>query len=244
MAADIQLDSITNSGSTGVFDKLMEAVNTQIESQYLTNRITGSDYANVYLGSMQAVLQQAVQFVMQEQLTEAQIDGIAADNLLKAKQLEIAEQELLIKQEELALRITEANRLRDTTEAELEKQWGYDVTRDINNDLVLGASTGTGKIDKDIDVAERSIAEQEASGTKQRLIMDQDIAIKTYESSTLQPDQHNTNLAQQTLLATEEQAKQYEVDNLLPEQLAKLQEEAKILAQKVVGKKQSTITSE
>jgi hypothetical protein len=146
--ADIQLDDITNATSTGVFDKLMEAVSKEIESQYLNNRITGSDYANVYLGGMQAVLQQSMQYVLQEQLTEAQIEGVLADNLLKAKQLEIAEQELLA---------------------------------------------------------------------------------KSYEVSTLLVDQHNTNLAQQELLATEEEAKQYEVDNLLPEQLTKLQEEIDLL---------------
>lgn len=146
--ADIQLDSITNASGTGVFDKLMEAVNAQIESQYLNNRITGSDYANVYLGGMQAVLQQSMQFVLQEQLTEVQIDDVVAGTAIKEKQLEVAE---------------------------VERQ------------------------------------------------------AKAYEVSTLLPDQHNTNVAQQTLLATEEEAKQYEVDNLLPEQLIKVQEEIDLL---------------
>lgn len=191
--ADIALNDITNVGDTGIFDVLMNAVDSHINTQYLNNRITGSDYANVYLGSIQAVLQAAVQYNLQEQLTEAQIDGIAAENLLKAKQLEIAEQELVLKE-------TEANRLKDLTEAELEKQWGYDVTRGIDDQLELGVSTGAGKIDKDIDVAERGMVEQELTGTAQR-----------------------------TILATEEQAKQYEVDNLLPEQLLKIQEEIDLL---------------
>ena len=99
--ADINVDDITNSGGTGVFDKLMESINGQIETQYLSNRITGSDYATVYLGSLQAALSQSIQFAMQEELTEAQIAGIEADNLLKAKQLEIADVEKLAKQYEL-----------------------------------------------------------------------------------------------------------------------------------------------
>ena len=84
--ADINVDDITNSGGTGVFDKLMESINSQIETQYLSNRITGSDYATVYLGSLQAALTQSIQFTMQEELTEAQIEGVIADNALKAKQ--------------------------------------------------------------------------------------------------------------------------------------------------------------
>lgn len=91
----IQISDITNNADTGIFDQLMAAVNKHIDDQYLNNRITGSDYANVYLGSMQAVLAQSVQFALQEQLTEAQTDGVLADNLIKTKQLEIVEQELL-----------------------------------------------------------------------------------------------------------------------------------------------------
>lgn len=146
--ANITVDNITNANGDGIFDKLMEAVNKQIESQYLNNRITGGDYAQVYLGGMQAVLQQSMQYVLQEQLTEAQIEDVIAGTAIKTKQLEIAEQELLA---------------------------------------------------------------------------------KSYEVSTLLPDQHTTNLKQQTLLDTEEEAKQYEVDFLLPEQLTKIQEEIDLL---------------
>lgn len=35
------------------------------------------------------------------------------------------------------------------TEAELEKQWGYEVTRNAEGELVLGNSLGTGKIDQE-----------------------------------------------------------------------------------------------
>lgn len=99
--ATINVEIVTNNDKTGIFDKLMESVNSNIEKQYLDNRITGSDYATVYLGSMQSALSQSIQFVLQEQLLEAQIDGVIADNALKAKQLEISEIERLSKQFEL-----------------------------------------------------------------------------------------------------------------------------------------------
>jgi hypothetical protein len=105
---DIQITDVTNgsvqtdpsSGSqtwlgTGVFDKLVEAVNKNIELQYMEGRITGSDYANVYLGSMQAVLAQATQFVLQEKVTEAQIADINAGLLLKQQQLVNLQDELV-----------------------------------------------------------------------------------------------------------------------------------------------------
>ena len=169
--ADLLVTDITNIDKNGIFDVLMGAVNEHVNSQYQNNRITGSDFANVYLSSIQYVLQAAVQYGLQEKLTEAQIDGIIADNLLKTRQLDIAEQEL-------ALKLTEANRLRDTTEAELEKQWGYEVTRDSNGDLVLGPPSGTGRIDKeiekmqaDIDISSEQIEIAKAQASKEYVTM-------------------------------------------------------------------------
>lgn len=98
---DINVEAITNTGKTGVFDRLMASVNENIEIQYQDNRITGTDYANVYLGSLQSVLSQSIQFVLQEQLSEAQISGILKDNDIKDEQLNIAVIDKAVKQFEL-----------------------------------------------------------------------------------------------------------------------------------------------
>ena len=58
---------------TGAFDDLMEAVNIHLDAQYNLGRITGSDYATVYLGAMQAALQQSVAFVMGLEKTNAEV---------------------------------------------------------------------------------------------------------------------------------------------------------------------------
>lgn len=79
MPALISVDDITNEAGTGIFDKLMVSINTNINAQFENNRITGNDYANVYLGSMQAAMAQSIQFALQEQLTEAQVDAVRAD---------------------------------------------------------------------------------------------------------------------------------------------------------------------
>ena len=94
MAADILLTDITNGSldtnndwtGTGVFDVLMSAVNKNIESQYMKNRITGSDYATVYLGSIQAVLQQSIEYTLREKLVTEQISSVYTDRVYKDKQ--------------------------------------------------------------------------------------------------------------------------------------------------------------
>jgi hypothetical protein len=86
MATDIILDRLTDGDitqnadgqyvweGTGIFDRLISAVNSNIKIEFDNGRITGTDYANVYLGSMQSVIAQATNFVLQEQLVEAQAD--------------------------------------------------------------------------------------------------------------------------------------------------------------------------
>lgn len=309
MATDILLTDLTDGNvvsgewtGTGIFDTLISAVNSNIQLQYEKGRLKGPDYANVYLGSIQSVIAQSMQYLLQEKVTEAQVDGILADNLLKAKQLEIAEEELLLKQKELDIRIAEENRLKDTTEAELEKQWGYAVTRDIDDNLVLGTSTGEGQIDKQtldviasttlktsqnaevlagtvradaestakialideqteseaikndpidgvlikerqlmdeqiletqekVDLLQSQDAELLANGVKDRDIKERQMVVAEAQSAKdlLIKDEQIIEIQEKVdLLQTQDLAAIYEKDNILPEQLSKLQEETGI----------------
>ncbi len=59
----------TVSGS-GMFDQLMVAAKAHVQQEYAAGRITGSDYASVYLGVMQTVLQTAIQFQVNTEQVE------------------------------------------------------------------------------------------------------------------------------------------------------------------------------
>lgn len=64
--APINISALT-SGSvngTGVFDVMMRAMSAQLEDQAKKNRITGAEYAKVYLGGLNAVMQYGVQFLL------------------------------------------------------------------------------------------------------------------------------------------------------------------------------------
>jgi len=208
MATDIKLTDLTNGSTvngkwegTGVFDVLLKTINENINIQYDLNRIKDTDYATVYLGSLQSAMQQSIEYLFKEQLTEAQIDGVLKDNLLKDAQLK--EQ-------------------RNKEEAELEKQWGYDITRDVDDNLIMGNSTGNGiidkqgiELDKNVDVKERSAVVQETEAAdkllttakqrtlldeeketsdKQQLLLDIQNEVETYKKNTLLVDEHNANL--------------------------------------------------
>ena len=49
---------------TGVFDIIMKAANENIKIQNQTSRITGAEYAEVYLGTMQSAISEAMRFLL------------------------------------------------------------------------------------------------------------------------------------------------------------------------------------
>lgn len=57
----------------GVFDRLMETVNTHLDAQFKLNRITGTEYATVYLGALQSAIQQAVAYTTGQERTNAEV---------------------------------------------------------------------------------------------------------------------------------------------------------------------------
>lgn len=147
--ADIQVTGITDGSlsadnewsGTGVFDKLIEAVNKNIEAQWNKNRIDGKEYAEVYLGSMQSVIAQSVQYILQEK-------SIEADIAIKEKELEIKAAQLALTERQVAEVENNINiKERQMVEAELT---GAKTRENI--------TTQISKIHRDIAVAEKQIA--------------------------------------------------------------------------------------
>ena len=66
---------------TGIFDDMMTTVNAHMAAQFNLGRITGSDYATVYLTAIQATEQQAVAFTIGAQ------KGNAEESLLLQKEV-------------------------------------------------------------------------------------------------------------------------------------------------------------
>lgn len=87
-----ELTTITVDG-TGAFDQLMQATKNHLQEEYKAGRIKGAEYSQVYLGSLVAVLDQAVKYLStkdQNKLIEAQIRKVEAEILLLEKQIELA----------------------------------------------------------------------------------------------------------------------------------------------------------
>lgn len=112
---------------TGVFDIIMKAANENIKIQNQTSRITGAEYAEVYLGTMQSAISEAMKFVLQNdtlakdlELKQAQIAKINAERDLvnaqiaafgaqQAKDLELKQAQIDVGLEEKRLKSAQAD---------------------------------------------------------------------------------------------------------------------------------------
>lgn len=97
---------------TGVFDIIMKAANENIKIQNQTSRITGAEYAEVYLGTMQTAISEAMKFLLNKdkiikdlELNQIQIDAIESDILIKQEQhtkdLEVKDKDLEVKTQQI-----------------------------------------------------------------------------------------------------------------------------------------------
>ena len=70
-----ELTTGTKNG-TGVFDELMTTIDVRLADEYSEDRIKGTEYSKVYLGSMESALTQSIQFLLGSALLEAQENKI------------------------------------------------------------------------------------------------------------------------------------------------------------------------
>jgi hypothetical protein len=132
---------------TGIFDILIDAVNKNIEIQYSKGRITSAQYADVYLGGLQAVLQQSIQFVLQADTSAAQSADILATTALKQREMVEKEtngaKQRAVMDSQIALYTRQKDSFDDNKyQKVLEAQMNYNsmIFADASSPSVLGIS--------------------------------------------------------------------------------------------------------
>ena len=86
----ITIEDITTGSvsGTGIFDKLMQTINLHLLNEFQADRITKSDYGQVYVSALNATLQQAIQFELSKDQAAIQAATLAAQYELIAYQKE------------------------------------------------------------------------------------------------------------------------------------------------------------
>lgn len=94
----IEVTDLTGGGKdeAGLYDELMRSMKTHLVEEYDAGRLTGDGYAKVYLGGTQQAMQTALQFVLQRELTNAQIEQIQLQNEKLVKDKELVEAQIAL----------------------------------------------------------------------------------------------------------------------------------------------------
>ena len=94
--ADFSNGQIDNTNSqdpkwegTGIFDVIIKAANENIKIQHKTSRITGAEYAEVYLGTMQSAISEAMKFILNKKTIEKGLE--AQDVSIAISEVQLAE---------------------------------------------------------------------------------------------------------------------------------------------------------
>ena len=180
----INISQVTTTLTTGdgVFDVLMRAVDAHLDKQYTSGRIKGTEYATVYLGSLTAVLQQAMAFVLAEQEAEKKLDLLDKELLVKTEQIAASQAETAVKQAQSASQIALQGAQKLSIEGELsikqnelslkQAQSAKDLL--VKDEQILASNTDrtlkTAQSNKDLETkAEQISASQIGSAIKQQL---------------------------------------------------------------------------
>jgi hypothetical protein len=67
--------------TSGFFVELMTSINAYVKGEFDSGRITGTEYATVYLGAMQSAIAQSVQYASTKATSDAQVALLGAQKL-------------------------------------------------------------------------------------------------------------------------------------------------------------------
>lgn len=199
----------------GMFDGLMEAVNEHLKQEYSKNRITGSDYAKVYLESTLGVMSNAVQYLLgkdqayyqgvlaQAQARRAQIDAISALVQLETVKVDLAIAKVKAKSGEAEYALTKHKLATEDAQYALLKTQGDTAVYQLEHMLPL----------------EKEKLIEEKTG----LTLNNDRIL--YQNTNMLPIEKNKLLEEIEGLTLNNTRLNYENTNILPETLAKLSAE-------------------
>ena len=184
----IQLSDLTNGSTvrasgtqpvwegTAIFDVLMKAVNENINIQYELTRITGSDYATVYLGAIESCIKEATNLLLQKaivdkeiEVKQAQILNIQEDTRLKtaqakafplqaAQELALTTEQVLTQKEDTKLKAAQAIAYPLQSEKDLNVKTQQILSMQNDDNIKSAQSTKDLEVKtKDLDVKQAQI---------------------------------------------------------------------------------------
>lgn len=86
LTSNVTMDEKFEVSGDGIFDKLMETINTHISAQYKAQRLRADNVATVYVGVVPTVLQESIKFLLQRKNSSQQLKVLEAQEALYNRQ--------------------------------------------------------------------------------------------------------------------------------------------------------------
>ena len=141
MADTIPIAALTDTsiGGAGVFDTLMRSMQSHLEAEYQKGRIKGTEYATVYLGALEPVLQASLNFLIQRQRVVLEAELMAQQVLVAQAEVQKAQAE--VQKTLIELEIMTLNK--EKIPAEIAVLQAQKCKLDAEYDLLLGQTVKT-----------------------------------------------------------------------------------------------------
>lgn len=198
---------------TGVFDVLMQSVKNHVQEEHAKSRITGKEYATVYLEALQSTMAQSIEYLLRAKTLGFELDNLGKQGVLLDRQAEIAIKDAQLKFAQIAQTQAQTELTEQQTKsAEAE---AHKIPVEIS---LLRSNLELAGVEKDLRIAQVGLAETE-----------KDIAVYNLANKTpveVELLQAQTDNAQSQIALTEAQVvKITEENKVIPYNIERIQAE-------------------
>lgn len=209
----------------GTFDIMMKAVNEHIHKEYKSQRIRGTDYANVYVQTLGHVLNQASGYALNRAKLGVELEHIEAQNLKLAADTVLATKQGALVDAQVIKEMLESEKLYLEIEHKLPREL-----------LLMDAQLENLEADTQLKQKQVSIAEKELALKEIQIqLSEKELTLKDKQLELT--DKELSIKEQQLALA------KYELEVKAPVEVKSLEAQAALYAQKVITEQAQTDNS-
>ena len=198
---------------TGVFDVLMQSVKNHVQEEHAKSRITGKEYATVYLEALQSTMAQSIDYLLRAKTLGFELDNLGKQGVLLDHQAEIAIKDAQLKFAQIAQ--TQAQTELTEQQVKSAEAEAHKIPVEIS---LLRSNLELASVEKDLRIAQVGLAETE-----------KDIAVYNLANKTpveVELLQAQTDNAQSQIALTEAQViKITEENKVIPYNIERIQAE-------------------
>lgn len=184
---------------TGVFDVLMQSVKNHVQEEHAKSRITGKEYATVYLEALQSTMAQSIEYLLRAKTLGFELDNLGKQGVLLDHQAEIAIKDAQLKFAQIAQTQAQTELTEQQTKsAEAE---AHKIPVEIS---LLRSNLELAGVEKDLRIAQVGLAETEKDIAVYNLANKTPVEVELLQAQTDNAQSQIALTAAQVVKITEE----------------------------------------